>query len=244
MEEQQKDEILQTDLETRPSIADKINMFVDENRKLVSWVSIGAVLLVVVVYFVTNSIKKSALENQEKAATALSRVLPLYNAKDPASMQIALYGDKTAKIRGEAVIGLVDIANKYEGSPEGKLSALYAANLFALQKKNGEAEKYFKIALESDSKLVVEGAYAGLGATQEAKGKYDEAIANYKKAVDNFTNFASKNRYEYFQGLCYEKLGKKDEAVKIYQGIIAENKTSEFIGRAKGGLVRLGTVIE
>ncbi len=244
MEENQKDEILHPESEAPVHLTDKINLFVHENRKLVSWISIGLVLIVVVVYFASDYINKSAKENQEKAATALSRVLPVYNAKDAQSIKLALYGDKTFQVRGEAVIGLVDIVKKYESTPQGKLAALYAANLFNLDKKYSEAEKYFNIALDADSKLVIEGAYAGLGAVEEAKGSFDKAITNYRKAVDNYSNYASKNRYEYYIGLCSEKLNKKDEAIKIYKGIISENKSFEFVGRAKAGLVRLGTIIE
>ena len=244
MEEKQKDEIQQPESEAPVHLTDKINLFVHENRKLVSWVSIGLVLIVVVVYFASDYINKSAKENQEKASTALSRVLPLFNAKDAQSIKLALYGDKSFQIRGEAVIGLVDIVKKYESTPQGKLAALYAANLFNLDKKYSEAEKYFTIALDADSKLVIEGAYAGLGAVEEAKGNYDKAITNYTKAVDNYTNYASKNRYEYYIGLCSEKLNKKDEAIKIYKAIISENKSFEFVGRAKAGLIRLGTIIE
>lgn len=244
MEENQKDEILQPESEAPVHLTDKINLFVHENRKLVSWVSIGLVLVVVVVYFASSYIKESAKENQEKAATALSRVMPYFNAKDAQSIKLALFGDKSIQIRNEAVIGLVDIVKKYESTPQGKLAALYAANLFNLEKKYSEAEKYFNIALDADSKLVIEGAYAGLGTVEEAKGNYDKAITNYRKAVDNYTNYASKNRYEYYIALCSEKLNKKDEAIKIYKGIISENKSIEFVGRAKSGLVRLGTIIE
>ncbi len=244
MEEKQKDEIMQPDSEVPVHLTDKINLFVHENSKLVSWVSIGLVLLVVVVFFASNYIKDSAVKNQEKAATALSRIIPLYNAKDAQSIDAALNGSKSLVIRGEAVIGLVEIVKKYESTPQGKLAALYAANLFNLEKKYSEAEKYFTIAIEADSKLVIEGAYAGLGSVEEAKGNYEKAISNYKKAVENYTNYGSKNRYEYFMALCSEKLNKKDDAIKIYKGIIAENRSSEFIGRSKAGLVRLGTIIE
>lgn len=244
MDEMNKDEILQTDVEAPKGVFDRVTNFVTHNSKLVSWVSIGAVLIVVIAYFGINYYTKSKAENIEKASTALSRVLPFYQAKDAESIEKALNGDKTMLVRNEAVIGLIDITKKYDGTPQAKLAALYAANLYIVKKNYTEAEKYFKIALSSDSKLVLEGSYAGLGAIAEANGKFDDAISNYKKAVDNYTNYASKNRYEYYMGLCFEKLGKKDDAVNIYKSIIGENKSYEFIGRAKAGLTRLGTIIE
>lgn len=244
MEEKNKDEILQTEVEAPQSLAHKINHFVLNNRKMVSWVSIGAVIVVVIAYFAVGYVSKAKKESQEKAGTALSRVLPYYATKDAQSIKLALYGDKANTMRGEQIIGLLEIVQKYESTPQGKLAALYAANLFYLTREYDKAVKYFKIAAESDSKLLMEGAYAGMGAVSEANGKYDEAISNYQKAVENFTNFNAKNRYEYFMGLCYEKLGKKDDAIKIYKSIIGENKTADFVGRAKAGLTRLGTIIE
>ncbi len=244
MEEMNKDENLQPNVEAPKSVFDRVTNFVAHNSKLVSWVSIGAVLIVVIAYFGINYYTKSQAENKEKAATALSRVLPLYQAKDAESIQKALYGDPSTLVRNEPVIGLIDIINRYDGTPQAKLASLYAANLLVLTNKNDEAEKYFKIALKADSKLVLEGAYAGLGAIAESRGKFEDAVSSYKKAVDNYTNYASKNRYEYYMGLCFEKLGKKEDAEKIYRSIIGENKTYDFIGRAKAGLVRLGTIIE
>ena len=244
MEEKYKDEYLQTDVDAPQSLTHRINHFILNNRKIVSWVSIGAMLLVVIVYFSVDYMNKTKRENQEKAATALSRVLPYYQAKDAQSIQSALFGDKTSTVRGEKIIGLIEIVQKYDGTPQGKLAALYAANLYYLTKKYPEATKYFKIAIDADSKLVSEGAYAGLGAVSEANGKYEEAITNYQKAVENFTSPSSKDRYQYYTGLCYEQLGKKDEAIKVYKNIIGDNKTPDFVSRAKAGLTRLGTIIE
>lgn len=244
MEEKNKDEILHSEVEAPQSLAHRINHFVLNNRKMVIWVSVGAVIAVIIAYFGINYIKTVKKESQEKAGTALSRVIPYYLAKDAQSIKLALYGDKANTMRGEQIVGLLDIVQKYESTPQGKLAALYAANLFYLTREYDKAAKYFKTAIESDSKLVIEGAYAGMGAVSEAKGNYQEAISNYQKAVENFTNFNSKNRYEYFIGLCYEKIGKKDDAVKIYKSIIGENKTPDFVGRAKAGLTRLGTIIE
>jgi tetratricopeptide (TPR) repeat protein len=244
MEERNKDEFLQTDVEAPQGLAHRINHFVLHNRKMVSWVSIGAMLLVVIVYFGIDYMSKTKRENQEKAGTALSRVIPYYQAKDAQSIKSALYGDNTVTMRGEKIIGLVEIVQKYDGTPQGKLAALYAGNLFYLVKKYDESTKYFKIAADADSKLVLEGAYAGMGAVSEARGKYDEAITNYQKAVENYSSFASKNRYEYYIGLCNEQMGKKDDAIKIYKSIVGENKTADFVSRAKAGLTRLGTIIE
>lgn len=243
--EDNKDEIQYIEPEAKPTgFFEKLSLSFKNNYKLWIYVVLGILLLVVIIYFVSSYIKSNREKDIEEAGTAITRLIPAYNQKDPQSMQIALYGNKAIMIRNKPLIGLIDIAKKYDNVPQGKLAALYAGNLFMEQKKYAEAEKYFKQATDADSKLVLQGAYAGLGAMEEYKGNFEKALKNYEKAVENFTDYGSKNRYEYYMGLCYEKLGKKDEAIKIYKGIISENKTYEFIGRAKMGLVRLGTIIE
>lgn len=231
--------------ELRPvSFATRVNMYVQNNLKIVSGVLIGIVVLTLAIVFGSKYMRESAAKDSEKAGTALSRVLPLINQGDAESAKMALYGNKSIVIRNEPLLGLVDIVKKYESTPQGLLAAFYAGDQFLLMQDVKNAEKYFNIALDAESKLVLEGSYAGLGAACELKNDFKGAIENYKKAVENNTNYASKNRYQYYCGLCYEKLNQKDEAIKIYRGIIAENKTFEFIGKAKAGLVRLGTEIE
>ncbi len=231
--------------EVKPmSLTGRMNLHLKNNYKLWSYIVIGLLLLIVIIYFAFDYFKKSREKDIEEAGTAITRLLPAYNQKDPEAIRIALYGDKSIVIRNKPLIGLVEIAKKYDNIPQGKLAALYAANLFMVENKYADAEKYYKQATDADSKLVLQGAYAGLGTIEEYKGNFANALSNYEKAVKNSADFGSKNRYEYYMGLCYEKLNKKDEAIKLYKGIINENKSYEFIGRAKMGLVRLGTIIE
>lgn len=237
--------IIPVDEEGKPlGFFGRISLYVRDNIKLVSWILLAAAVLTLAIVFGVKYLKDQAAKNREKAGTALSRVLPMLSSGDENAIKLALYGNKTMRVRNEPLLGLVDIARKYKSTPQGKLAAFYAGYEFNLEGKYADAEKYFKIAVDADSKIVIEGAYAGLGAVSEAKGDFSGAIENYQKAVENFTSYASKSRYEYYQGLCYEKLNKKSEAVKIYKGIIAENKSTEFVGRSQGALTRLGTEIE
>ena len=226
------------------SLLGRISLYLRDNMKLVMWVLLAILVLTLAIVFGTKYVKEQAAKNREKAGTALSRVLPMLSSGDANAVKLALYGNKTMRVRNEPLLGLVDIVRRYKSTPQGKLAAFYAGYEFNLEGKYQDAEKYFKIATESDSKIVIEGAYAGLGAVYEAKGNYSKAIENYKMAVENFSSYASKGRYEYYQGLCYEKLNNKTEAVKIYKNIISENKSGTFIDRSRGALARLGTEIE
>ena len=218
----------------------QLQAYIENNRKMVMGISLGVIILVLGIFLGKNWIEKSNEEKFNNASFALSKVLPFLMGNE---FEKALSGDKQVLVNGKPMMGLVDIVKNYEGTKPGKIAALYAGNCYISLNKYSEAIKYFKIAAESESSVIKEGSNAGLAACFEAEGKYEEAIQNYEKAISISKTPGTKNRYQYFQGLCYEKLGQKDKAEKVYREIIAENG-SEFVGMAKGGLVRIGTIIE
>ncbi|MCX7879897.1 MAG: tetratricopeptide repeat protein [Ignavibacteria bacterium] len=217
-----------------------IQRFLEENQKivLIAAGSLIAIVLVILVYRYFAS--KSELEAENKASVAISRILPYLENAD---YERALNGDKTKQIRGEEVIGLVQIVNLYKGVPPANVAALYAGNCYLQIDQPQKAIEYFKIALESKSNIVLEGACAGLGVAYETLGNYSEAEKYYEMASSYALPVVVKDRYMFFQGLCLEKLGKKEKAEKLYRTIIGNNQ-SEFVGLAKAGLVRLGIIIE
>ncbi|MFN3306516.1 MAG: tetratricopeptide repeat protein [Candidatus Kapaibacteriota bacterium] len=152
-------------------------------------------------------------------------------------------GDKTRKVRGEDVIGLVDIVREFKGVPQTYVAALYAGNCYLQLERYRDAMEYFKIAMDSKSNIVLEGASSGLGVCYESLGNYTEAAKYYELASSYALPVAVKDRYMYFQALCLEKIGEKAKAEKLYRTIIGDNQ-SEFVGLAKSGLIRLGTIIE
>ncbi len=218
----------------------KMQSYIENNRKMVMGVSIAIIVIVIAVFLGKNWIEKSNAEKNSSASFALSKVLPYLMGND---FDKALNGDKSVIVNGKPVLGLIEIVKNYEGTKPGKIAALYAGNCFVSLDKYAEAGKYFKIATESESAVIKEGANAGLGVCSESEGKFEEAVQNYEKAILVAKTPGTRNKYEYFQGLCYEKLGQKEKAEKVYRDIIAEN-ASEFVGMAKGGLIRIGTIIE
>lgn len=223
----------------------KIQEFFEKYRKMIMIVSsvvIAAVLLFILVRYLVN---KSNETERVEAGVKISRILPYYNGND---YQHALYGDSARKAGGEEIIGLQKIADQYSSCEQGKQAALYAGNCFIYLAKFQDAEKYFNIAMSSSVKLTLEGALAGLGSCKEATGNLDEAIKFYEKAIETSEMSNSKNRYQYFAAMVYEKKGNKEKAGELYKTIINENLVSdtksEFVMFAKSGLVRLGMEIE
>jgi tetratricopeptide (TPR) repeat protein len=217
-----------------------IQQYVDQNSKKIIGISIAVVIAVALFFVIRGIVQKNQEEDRQQASVTLTRILPYYQAND---CQKALYGDPTKTVRNQKIIGLVEIVDKYKGTKQGKIAALYAGNCFLTLNKTDKAIEYFDIALDSPSQIVMEGASAGLGKSNELKGNYKDAASNYEKASGYSITYGAKDRYQFYAGLCYEKLGEKDKAEKIYREIVNANR-SEFVGPAKTGLVRLGTIIE
>jgi len=214
--------------------------FVERNRKAINIGAGAVILLVVLVFVIRYFVSKAEAEKEVKASLAISRILPYI---ENAQYELALRGDKTKKVREEEVIGLVDIVKKYKGVAPSYVAALYAGNCYLQLEKYNNAIEYFKIALDSKSNIVLEGATAGLGVAYESMGNFQEAIKYYEMASKYALPIGVKDRYLFFQALCLEKIGEKKKAEKLYRTIIGDNQ-SEFVNEAKAGLVRLGTIIE
>lgn len=201
---------------------------------LIIIIAIGAGVIIKI------NIDKSNKEHSENASLALSRIISYYQQSD---YQKALYGDTSKTIRNEKIIGLVEIVKQYEDTPSGMIAALYAGDCFANMDKYNEAQKYFEIAIKSESELVQMGANAGLGACSEMNNDYQSAAKYYQTAADKAIATDTKNRYQFYAALCLEEAKDFDKAAKIYNDIIAENK-SQFVGYSKAGLTRLGKTVE
>ncbi|ROL58465.1 hypothetical protein D9V84_01685 [Bacteroidetes/Chlorobi group bacterium Naka2016] len=218
----------------------KFQQFVEQNQKAINIGALAVIALVVIIFVVRYFVSKAEAEKERKASVAISRILPYI---DNAQYELALRGDKNVKVRGEEVIGLVDIVKKYKGVPQSYVAAVYAGNCYLQLERYRDAIEYFKIALDANSGIVLEGAAAGLAVCYESLGNFNEAAKYYEMAANYALPIGVKDRYLYFQALCLEKIGEKNKAEKLYRTIIGDNQ-SEFVGPAKSALIRLGTIIE
>lgn len=228
----------------KPNTFSRIQDFIEDNSKKVIYVSLGVVAVGVLFFLIKYLIEKSAEDDKIKASVEISRIMPFYMNYD---YQHALYGDSTHKVRDEDIIGFIEISDRHSGTEQGKSAALYAGNCFMYKGNYQEAEKYFDKASDASSKLIKEGAFAGIAVCKEALGDLNSAIEYYGKASENITIPMSNVRYQYYMALIYEKNGDKEKAGNLFKAIINENileNKSEFVPFAKSGLVRLGMEIE
>lgn len=232
--------VVKVDPETTNKV-ERAQHFILNNGKAISYVSLGLIVVVVLIFVVKNMVQKNTDENQQKATVALDRIMPYYDAPD---YKKALFGDSSRTVRGQRIIGLLEIINQYGGTLQENIAALYAGNSYLALNKTKEAIEYFEIALDSPSKIVLEGANAGLGACNEISGDYKEAANYYIKSAELAISDLTKARYNYYAAKSYEKSGDIESAEKLYREIIARNKYSEFSNYSKAGLSRLGMKID
>lgn len=233
-------ETAKVDVESSNKI-ERAQQFIFKNGKVISYISLGVIVVVALIFVINNIIKKNADESMQKAIVALDRIMPYYDAPD---YKKALFGDSSKTVRGQRIIGLLEIIEEYSGTLQEKIAALYAGNSYLALNKAKEAAEYFEIALDSPSKIVLEGANAGLGASKEILGDFEEAAEYYVKSADLAISDLTKARYNYYAAKSYEKSGDKESAEKLYRDIIARNKYSEFSNYSKAGLSRLGMKID
>jgi tetratricopeptide (TPR) repeat protein len=215
-----------------------INEFVQKNWKMFIILSVAIIVLVgLILLFRANSQK-----NEQNASKALSRIETYFLNGE---YENALYApDSLPTVRGEKIIGLIKIVEEYGSTTAGERAALYAADAYYQISKFNEAKIYYEKSINSSIDDIKVGGYAGSAACSERDGKLQDASDNYLKAVALIKDDGLRLRYMYFAGLCNEKLGKKDEARKIYREVVDLNKFGEFNNMAKAGIVRLGDVIE
>jgi tetratricopeptide (TPR) repeat protein len=215
-----------------------VNTFVQKNGKLIIILSIAVIVVVgLVILFKNNSEKNAA-----SAAKALARTEEYYLKGE---YENALHGNDTLPtVRGEKIIGLVDIINEYGSTAAGERATLYAGESFFALGKYPEAKKYYEKAIKSSIDVIKIGGLAGSAACNERDGKIKEAAEEYQKAAELILEDAMKMRYLYFAALCYEKSEDNEKAKEIYRNILNLNKFGEYNNLAKAGIVRLGDVIE
>jgi tetratricopeptide (TPR) repeat protein len=225
---------------------DETNLEESENlpQSFIQKNSIAISVVFIIIIAVAGYLYYSSVQEQKKLAEAnlmLSRILPEYEQNN---FEKALQGDPSGTISGASIPGLKEIAEKYEGTQTGAVAALLAGNALILENNSDEAKKMFELALDSESKIIVSGANAGIGACYENKGEYAEAAKYYENAAVFSETPEIKEKFNYYAALAYEHNGDKDKAHDKYNKIIKENLNSEFTDLAKSAISRVGMIIE
>jgi TolA-binding protein len=195
-----------------------------ENKKIVNNVIFGLIIIiaVVAVYFYNRSL------DEEKAATALGKVIAIYDAgaTDFRQYKISIDGQPE-----HSVMGLKDIVENYGGTNSGKIARFYLANAYYYSDQIDKALEEFD-NFSSDDKLLQSSAYAGLGGCYESKGNYEKAANSYEKAasLSSVTNLIPE--YLVAAARSYGRAGQKEKALSLLQRVKKEFPTSNMAREA------------
>ncbi|MBI3189134.1 MAG: tetratricopeptide repeat protein [Ignavibacteriales bacterium] len=190
----------------------KFLMWYEENKKLVSYVTTGVIVLaILIVVFVNNR-----TANNEKAATELGKVFSYYDAgaSDVNQYNLAVNG-----VPEKNVMGLKAIVDNYGSTSSGELAGFYLANAYYALGKIDDAMNLFD-DFSSGDQLLNASATAGVAACYESKGNFAEAASNYEKAA----GLQTINTAEYLQSSarCYALKGEKEKALALCKRIKKE----------------------
>jgi tetratricopeptide (TPR) repeat protein len=204
---------------------DKVENYVQDNKKSLT-IIVGAAVLIVVAYFsYTNFILGPQEEKAQNAMFAAER----YFSQD--SLKQALNGDGTYP-------GFEQIAQDYGSTKSGNLANYYLGMTYL---KKGDFEKAIEALKKYDAEDDVTGALAlgGIGAANQELGRYDEALNFYKKAADYDENNFTKPLFLMKTGKVYEQQKNYSAALEVYNQIKKDFPTcteardiEKYIGRA------------
>jgi len=114
-----------------------------------------------------------------------------------------------------------EVNTKFPRTSSGKLSFLYKGNLLLKLGEFDEAIKAYETFLKKAGKEKLYRLFAmeGLGYAHEGKKEYEKAVEAYERMLEMGEGLRVANAH-LGKGRCYEKLGKKKEALESYKAFL------------------------
>lgn len=205
----------------------KAESFIINNQKSI----LGAIAAVVIIivgfmgykHFISNP-------HEINASTAIAQSETYFAQK---KYDLALNGDSLNNI------GFLKAIEEYSGTKAGNLAKAYAGICYAQLKKYEEAIDMLS-DFEANDEVINPSTIAIMGDCYVELGQLEKATNAFEKAADRANNEAVSPIFLMKAGLVYEKLGKYDDALEVYN-TIKENyplsmqaaTISKYIERAK-----------
>jgi tetratricopeptide (TPR) repeat protein len=186
------------------------NIFLENQTRILIGLGVIAVVVVAIILY-TN--KKS--NDNQAAATLLSKVLPIYEA-----------GNYKDAINGQAagnIIGLKKIVDDYSGTEHGEAARIFLANAYSLIGDNNSAYNAYDNYSGSNS-LFKATALVGKAGMIEAKKEYENAADLYLEASKIDKTNPSNAEFMMKAGIAYLKVGNKEKAKFLFETIKKDYK--------------------
>ncbi|MDR1761173.1 MAG: tetratricopeptide repeat protein, partial [Bacteroidales bacterium] len=189
-------------LEKIETSMNKVELFIEKNKKMFIY-TIGTLIVLIGGFIVYKNL--IAEPRNEKAQSLLWHAENQFKID---SFAVALYGN-------ESVVGFAEIADEYSATAAGNLARYYAgfSSLYI-----GEYEQALNYLGEysSEDEITVALAIGAMGDANSELGNMDKAVELYLKAANKVNHESISPRFLMKAALVYEKLGKKDKALVVY----------------------------
>lgn len=193
-----------------PVVVQKVNLtstesFIDKYKKTLL---IGGGTLIVLILVIIGYQKLIGEPKEEKSKEAYWNAF--YEFEND-SLDLAISGNSNFE-------GMEEVASSYSGTSGGNI-ANYTIGISKMEKGEfAEAITFFNKCKFKD--VMIANIVIGLkGDCEVEQGNYDAAAKYFEQAANREKNDYTSPMFLKKAGLVYEKLGKNDKAVKIYQNI-------------------------
>ncbi|HNS16628.1 MAG TPA: tetratricopeptide repeat protein [Bacteroidales bacterium] len=207
----------------------KTEVFIEKHQKIL-YIIIFAIIVIVLGIF---GFKRLYLAPREKDAQSQMFMAEKYFEKD--SLRLALNGDGN-------YLGFLDIIDDYKLTKTATLAHYYSGLCYLHLGEFQNAINYLE-KFKSKDHIVSSMAFGALGDAYLELDNREKALNYYLKAADHNTNAYTTPMFLLKAGMTYELKGDYTEALKLYERVRDEFKTSsefrnidKYIARVKGFL--------
>jgi tetratricopeptide (TPR) repeat protein len=192
----------------------------------------GVILLVILVAFFL--FQKWEGKKEAEASQTFGAALEIYQTLNSPYREGAPADYKSLQEKFDEVI------TKFPRTSSGKLALLYKGNIHLGLGEFDEAIKAYQTFLQKagKEKLYTYLATEGLGYAYEGKKDYEKAAEAYERTLEMGEGPQVANAY-LNKGRCYEKLGKKKEALESYKGFLKVSPKSMMANMVSGRISHL-----
>jgi tetratricopeptide (TPR) repeat protein len=199
------------------SFTEEAFLFITRHSRRI--VSGGIVLLIIVlsIVFYLRWEKKT----EEEAYRKFSSALYLYQTVSSPYKEGSPSEYKSVLEKFDEVVG------KFPKTSSGKISLLYQGNIHLRLDEFEEAVRSYQTFLQKAGKEKLYRTFAmeGLGYSYEGKKEYERAIQSFQKVLEEGEAFQLGDAH-LNMGRCYEKMGRKKEALENYKAFLKVSQRS------------------
>lgn len=193
--------------------------FWEKNKNLIIGISAAVILLAAGWILYKNLFSKP---KEERAAEAMFKAEEYFRND---SLTLALDGDGQNK-------GFLYVIKNFDGTKAANLAHFYAGIVYLRTNDFNNAVKHLK-DFNTDSRQIQMIAYGRLGDAYSEQGKKNDAVDNYKKAGNYFSqDEINSSEFLFRAGYLLESMGKNKEAADVYKEI-----KEKFPATEKGFLI-------